>query len=442
MSKEVTVTEKQSNQEIIAPYGGQAQVPVKVGIFDPDLFLHMHKIAQIMAEMSILPDGLCKRKKEGSRNEMELLPMPAIVANCFMVVNQAYRWKMDPFAVAQSCSVVHGRLMYEGKLVAAALETNIATRLSYEWGTWNAITETVDTSKIGEGDYLGVIVSGTLPGEDEPKTIEGGVGSWKTSGDGSPWRIGNMRRQMRYRGAREWARAHAPATMLGVIAQDEIDDAADQARLARAIPVGSGARERLHIDKPAAGFSADRAAEVIEAGNAEKKMAETSLDRLMEGWSDRDRQTVLDEVEKKRREIAAAEEIKKNQTALDLDTKAKAEETEAKTEPEKKEPEKEAATEKAAETPADDAGMPGPTLSAYSKALSRTKLATKLPDLSKQFFEEAKTPIPKKETRAYEEMLSVYNLHLKRCKGEVQDLEFNQLLVEIIGEPVEQKAAT
>src|SRR3954471_22919610 len=42
------------------------------------------------------------------------------VGTCFMVVEQALRWQMSPFAVAQCTSSIGGKLMYEGKLVAAA----------------------------------------------------------------------------------------------------------------------------------------------------------------------------------------------------------------------------------------------------------------------------------------------------------------------------------
>ena len=38
---------------------------------------------------------------------------------------------MDPFAVAQCCSVVHGKLVYEGKLVAAVLDAKLGVRLTY-----------------------------------------------------------------------------------------------------------------------------------------------------------------------------------------------------------------------------------------------------------------------------------------------------------------------
>lgn len=188
-----------------------------IPILDTDRFEHMQRIATIMANSSLIPDAL---RKAGD----EWLPLQNVVSNCFLVVNQAVRWGMDPFAVAQCASVVHGRLMYEGKLVAAALEKQLKTRLSYEFGLWNPTTETVDLNKEGTGDNLGVIVSGTLPGDTEAVKIEGSVGIWKTTGNNSPWRPGAFKRQLRYRGAREWARAHSAGVMLGIITDDELGE--------------------------------------------------------------------------------------------------------------------------------------------------------------------------------------------------------------------------
>lgn len=171
-----------------------------VAVMDTSKFEHMQRIALIMSKGTLVPKTLVG----------DCAPEQAL-ANCFLVVNQAVSWGLDPFAVAQCCSVVHGRLMFEGKLVAAVLDAKLGVRLSY---TYNGAS----------GDAFGVVVSATLPGEDEPRTVEGTVGAWKTSGNGSPWgNPQNHHRQLAYRGAREWARRHAPAVLLGVYTDDEID---------------------------------------------------------------------------------------------------------------------------------------------------------------------------------------------------------------------------
>ena len=50
-----------------------------------------------------------------------------------MVIEQAMRWNMSPFAVAQCTSVINKKLMFEGKLVAAAVQSSgiLSGRLSY-----------------------------------------------------------------------------------------------------------------------------------------------------------------------------------------------------------------------------------------------------------------------------------------------------------------------
>lgn len=179
--------------------------PLETTVFNPNLFESLTRIAKMLARSSLIPDTLRTEKGED-------LPIEKVEANCFLVTEQAYRWGLSPFAVIGCASVVYGRLMWEGKLVHAVVEAKLGVRLNYEY---NGKT----------GDALGVTVYGTLSGEDQPRTVEGTVGQWKTTSKGSPWTSpADHPRQLRYRGAREWARAHAPATILGVITDDEAVD--------------------------------------------------------------------------------------------------------------------------------------------------------------------------------------------------------------------------
>ena len=79
--------------------------------------------------------------------------------SCLMIVEQAMRWKMSPFAVAQCTSSIGGKLMYEGKLVAAAIESigAIEGHLEYKFS--------------GEGEDLAVTVSGLRAGEEKPQSL-------------------------------------------------------------------------------------------------------------------------------------------------------------------------------------------------------------------------------------------------------------------------------
>ena len=200
-----------------------------IPLLDTSKFEHMQRIATVMAETSTLPDSFRKVKIDGKEVD---LPRQTVIANCFRVVNQAVRWGFDPFAVVDCASIVHGKLMWEGKLVAAVVDAKLGVKLQYDFND-------------KPGRALGVTVSGTLPDEARPRTIEGTVADWH-KGEKSPWqREGDWKRQLRYRGAREWARAHTPAVMLGIYADDELQELA-------ALDVPSGQRaQRMRDITPA-----------------------------------------------------------------------------------------------------------------------------------------------------------------------------------------------
>jgi hypothetical protein len=128
--------------------------------------------------------------------------------DCLMVVEQAMRWGMSPFAVAQCTSVVKGKLMFEGKLVAAALHTSgaLATRLDYTYS--------------GEGLDRAVRVSALLVGEKAPRYVDVRLADARTTNE--MW-TKQPDQQLAYFGSRVWARRYAPEVMLGVYAPDDIE---------------------------------------------------------------------------------------------------------------------------------------------------------------------------------------------------------------------------
>lgn len=147
------------------------------------------RLADMMSNSTLVPTPLQKKP-----------------ADCLLVIEQAIRWGMSPFAVAQCASVIKGKLMYEGKLVAAVINANgdLEKRLSYEYS--------------GEGENRAITVSGTVRGEKEPRTIAIVVKDVKTDNDF--WRK-QPDQQLMYSGARVWARRHMPELMLGVYTPDE-----------------------------------------------------------------------------------------------------------------------------------------------------------------------------------------------------------------------------
>lgn len=228
---------------------------------DTAKFEHMQRFATAMAYSTFLPDALCKVKVD--RNLVSLEPQE-IVSNCFMVVNQAFRWGMDPFAVAACVSIVHGKLCYEGKLIAALIEAKLGIQLEYEIA--------------GQGEAMQVIVSGAIEGrpvldsKGKPKIVSGTVGDWKTTGEGSPWAAkGGYPRMLRYRGAREWARVHAPSLMLGVYSDDEMQALTDERRARNARPVDAARIDDDEPHEPPADTSTQDAVNLVEGGLSDGK---------------------------------------------------------------------------------------------------------------------------------------------------------------------------
>lgn len=130
--------------------------------------------------------------------------------DCLMIIEASMRWQMSPFAVAQCTSVIQGKLMFEGKLVAAALNASgiLSTRLDYDFS--------------GEGAQRAITVRGTLRGEQKPREVTVFLAEAKTSN--SLW-TKQPDQQLVYAGTRVWARRHAPEVMLGVYAPEEFDKA-------------------------------------------------------------------------------------------------------------------------------------------------------------------------------------------------------------------------
>lgn len=212
-----------------------------LGIMDTARFEHLSRVATVMARAGLMPQSLT-HAKEGSGDNAPLteLPYEVIQARAFLISNQADLFHMDPNALAQCVSIVHGKLMYEGKLVHALISERLGIDLIYEFGRYDSakrdILGTLEVTPAGERIWtgemptsvddqgLGVRVLGTLPGERAPRWIAGSVAMWH-KGNKSPWQSANAwPRQLRYMGAREWCRAYKPSLLLGVMTDDEVDE--------------------------------------------------------------------------------------------------------------------------------------------------------------------------------------------------------------------------
>lgn len=192
-----------------------------IPIFDSARFEHYGRIASVMAQSTLVPATL----RAGDRD--------AAIANCIQVVEFADRANMSPFAVAQCASVVFGKLMFEGKLVDAMLQTKLGIELNCYY-----------TGERGSSDRRVYVTDATLTEEQYEalapgsypfglRMIDGSIDEWKTFEKGGAvnamWRGGPQSDdQLAYKGKRTWSRRYKPGVMLGVITDDEAQDFEDR----------------------------------------------------------------------------------------------------------------------------------------------------------------------------------------------------------------------
>ena len=174
-----------------------------VYLMDASRFRQMEEIAKVMGSASLIPAHL---RGNGDARQA--------AANCFLIVNQALKWRMDPFMVAPETYEMRGKLGFQGKLIAAVINTRagIKGRLEYR--------------HYGEGDKRTVEVSATFKGEDQPKSVTVSVEQAKTSNE--MWKK-DPDQKLCYVGAIKWARRYCPEIVLGVYTDDDLDVIAEKA---------------------------------------------------------------------------------------------------------------------------------------------------------------------------------------------------------------------
>jgi RecT family len=265
------------------------------------------RLAELMSSAKLVPAALQKSP-----------------ADCFLVIQQAIRWQLDPFAVAQECSVIQGKLMYGGKLVAAVINARggLAERLSFTYE--------------GEGDNRSITVSGRISGEIEPREVVVRLRDARTAN--KVWQT-QPDQQLMYHGSRVWARRHAPELMLGVYSPEEFDEPAPLSSAAKRpsppkpnvllpahdpetgeITVAPGdagqAPAPVTLDKPA-GAGADLTSDDVEAWDivlkhaASKGMAE--LQTAWAGVPSKIQQTLKAALERRHKLVAADVDSKRGE---------------------------------------------------------------------------------------------------------------------------------
>ncbi|MGZ5077012.1 MAG: RecT family recombinase [Methylobacter sp.] len=198
-------------------------------MFDDSKFMRLEKISELMATgRSTIP-----RHLQGN------------VGDCFAITMQAFRWGIDPYAAAQKTHLINGVLGYEAQLVNAIIIKNapITGRPNFEWfGPWEKIIgkfKQVESSKqkdengspkkyivpdwnINDEKGLGVRVSATIKGEDQPRVLELLLTQVRTR-NSTLW-TEDPKQQIAYLALKRWSRLHAPDVIMGVYTPDELDE--------------------------------------------------------------------------------------------------------------------------------------------------------------------------------------------------------------------------
>lgn len=241
-------------------------------LMDTGKFEHCYRIAKLMATASLIPDHL--KFTGNASNKRELTPEEKI-GNCFMIVNQAIRWGIDPFSMAPETYVVGGKLAFQGKLVAAIVNglANLEQRLSYTF-----------SGTPGSDDFT-ITVSGKIRGETDTRTVSVRVGAVKT--DNQMWKK-DPEQKLVYTGATKWARRHCPEVILGIIVDDEIE--ADSMR--DVTPKGDAAPQKVitggtdpasTAPKPARGKAATAAKDVETPAGASPYPSRDEMTKMIKG---------------------------------------------------------------------------------------------------------------------------------------------------------------
>lgn len=213
-----TDTQSEPQTTALATVRQRAVVESVQPLFDTAKFEHFQRAATALMNSTLLSPSV----KGDSPQQC--------FSNLILIFEVADRWRMPATALAQCVSVVHGKLMFEGKVITAMLESTLAVRLHYHWtGERGTPAYRIYVSDKPFEDLTPDQLAALAP-DKYPKgfrMIDGSVGDWQTfQKDGrSPnpaWTGAASRNQLAYRGSREWARLYEPGQMLGVYGDDEI----------------------------------------------------------------------------------------------------------------------------------------------------------------------------------------------------------------------------
>jgi hypothetical protein len=126
------------------------------------------------------------------------------VGDCYIAINLAGRYGMDPWTLMQEMYIISGKPMMSGKLATAILNHSLADPLRPSYS--------------GEGDEREITLTGRPEGEAAPLSVKLKVKDAKTANE--QWKK-NPDQMLMYAGSRMWGRRYTPDILLGILFDDE-----------------------------------------------------------------------------------------------------------------------------------------------------------------------------------------------------------------------------
>lgn len=259
-------------------------------------------------------------------------------SNLMLVFDLSDRWKLPALSIAQGIAIVHDKVVYEGKLIAAMLDASLGVRLHYWYqGERGAVDYRVYASDrpfselaapdATPAEQIDAINTMLRPGVQIPgwRIIDGSVGEWRTfqkdSRTANPaWTGAATQNQLSYRGAREWARRFEPAQMLGVYGDDEIDAISIRMEARDVTPAAPGLSAGFaRPSQPAEGLSGTTAdaAVVDEIQDAVIEPADDAAQDRQEGGQEAEVEQKADKVQDKPKAATEGKRTAKQQKVVD-----------------------------------------------------------------------------------------------------------------------------
>lgn len=253
------------NQRTAGSVPARQTAPQVADLRAPDIAMSDIKGAQVGGVM-IVPQSLAEivdfGKLMASAGTMVRPHLRNNHGACVGIAMQAFRWGMDPFAVASKSFLVNDQISYEAQLLAAVVIKNapITGRPEYRYS--------------GEGERRRCTVSVTLDGGRTVSYESPEIG--RITPRNSPLWKSDPDQQLGYYSVRAMARRHFPDVLMGVYDIEEADGMRDVTPAAEPAPAAPAARRMTDaLDRLQKRRSAPRGDHVIEADQSDEQPAPT-----------------------------------------------------------------------------------------------------------------------------------------------------------------------